>query len=132
MSTLSLSNNSVENITENNDQNLDLIIRTGTESISSESTKYFDPKNISESTYIPLRRLKDRPVYISCPHCKDFILTEIKRRPGFKSIISCCFVSIFAFCGCCFIPCFSKKCTDAIHICPQCSKIIAIWERKLI
>ena len=111
-------------ITENTDKHV-------TESISSESTKYFDPKSLSENSCIPLHKLKDRPVYILCPHCKDFILTQIKRRPGFKSIISCCLINIFAFCGCCLIPCFSKKCTDAIHTCPKCSKVIAIWERKI-
>lgn len=75
--------------------------------------------------------VKDRPVYISCPHCEEFILTCVVRRPGIRSLLSCCLLSLVAWCGCCFLPCCSNKCTDAVHKCPKCRKVLAVWERKI-
>lgn len=75
--------------------------------------------------------VKARPVYLKCPHCQQFILTQVKRRPGFRSIISCCLLSLITWCGCCLVPCCWGECTDALHECPICRKVLAVWERKL-
>jgi hypothetical protein len=75
--------------------------------------------------------VKNRPVYLKCPNCQDFILTRVKRRPGFRSIISCCLISLVAWCGCCLIPCCLGRCTDALHECPNCRKVLMAWERKI-
>ena len=78
--------------------------------------------------YFPV---KDESVYLKCPHCEEFILTKISKRPGVRSLIFCCLISLVTWCGCCLIPCCLDGCLDFIHKCPECDEIIAIWERKL-
>ena len=71
-----------------------------------------------------------KPVYLRCPHCQELTLTRVKRRPGLKSLLGCLAVGLVAWCGCCLVPCFSRKWQDSIHNCPHCKRVITVVESK--
>lgn len=71
-----------------------------------------------------------KPVYLRCPHCQELTLTSVKRRPGLKSLLGCLAVGLVAWCGCCLVPCFSRRWQDSIHKCPHCRRIITVVEGK--
>lgn len=82
---------------------------------------------------LPIRnRIKtSQPVYLKCPHCCQFTLTTVQRRPGIKSVLSCLAVGLVAWCGCCFVPCCMRSCQDTVHSCSHCRKVIAVLERRV-
>jgi LITAF-like zinc ribbon domain len=70
-------------------------------------------------------KLKSRPSEVVCPLCKEKIVTIISKKPGASAwnlcLTLCCLC--FPFCLC---PLFCEPCSDTLHKCPKCAKIICI------
>ena len=83
------------------------------------------PPNSDDSLYFG-----EEPVYIKCPYCQKYGWTRLKSAIGITTLLSCCFVNLFCWCGCCLVPCCRRSCRDLVHRCSDCGECVRVVERK--
>ncbi|KAJ8724900.1 hypothetical protein PYW07_015858 [Mythimna separata] len=67
------------------------------------------------------------PMSITCPSCKEVIVTRIEARANTKTH-TCAFVLCFMCCWpCVILPYFVNKCRNLDHYCPHCSSYIGSY-----
>ncbi|XP_007906581.1 lipopolysaccharide-induced tumor necrosis factor-alpha factor homolog [Callorhinchus milii] len=67
---------------------------------------------------------------MTCPACKEQIITNIHHMPGALTWLVCSGLALFGFVvGCCLIPFFMDSLQDVKHTCPNCSMYIGTFKR---
>lgn len=68
-----------------------------------------------------------KPASITCPSCKEVIVTTIKTRPNTGTHMCAMMFCFMCFWPCAVIPYFVDKCQNLDHYCPHCSSYIGSY-----
>ncbi|KAL0992858.1 hypothetical protein UPYG_G00100230 [Umbra pygmaea] len=86
------------------------------------------PSTPAPEVILDIERLPPCPSQTQCPHCREFITTEISTSIGEAACLACVTLSVFGcVAGCCLLPFCIANCKDIKHKCPKCrSSIVTI------
>ncbi|XP_043919251.1 lipopolysaccharide-induced tumor necrosis factor-alpha factor homolog [Protopterus annectens] len=64
-------------------------------------------------------------VYMTCPFCRSYVITQLYSKPGKRAWTVCCILGFLGLdLGCCLIPFCIESWKDVTHICPVCRNIL--------
>ncbi|CAG9323788.1 unnamed protein product [Blepharisma stoltei] len=66
------------------------------------------------------------PETIICPFCHNKVVTELVYKRGTMSLLGCCGLLSIGCIPCCILPLIMKSCKDGYHLCPKCSRTVAV------
>lgn len=69
--------------------------------------------------------LGDMSTEVTCPHCRQTVLTNVQKRAGNTAWIICLILCCFCF-PFCIYPLICDPCLDTYHICPACQNVISV------
>ncbi|XP_029949736.1 lipopolysaccharide-induced tumor necrosis factor-alpha factor homolog [Salarias fasciatus] len=74
--------------------------------------------------------LGDDPVQITCPKCRQAVLTQVDYTSGLLTYLSCGGLLLCGCVfGCCLIPFCVDRLRDARHSCPSCRAVLGTYKR---
>ncbi|XP_072532543.1 uncharacterized protein [Salminus brasiliensis] len=79
------------------------------------------PSYPAPQVILDLQKLPPRPTPTQCPHCAQYVTTEVSAVVGGTAWLVC-MVCTFVCCiaGCCLIPFCTNSFKDIVHKCPKC------------
>ncbi|XP_077979875.1 LITAF domain-containing protein-like [Glandiceps talaboti] len=69
------------------------------------------------------------PVSMTCPHCRQQIVSSVYFEVGTMAWLICFFLWFVGAWCCCFIPFCMDSCKDAVHKCPSCNNHLGTYSR---
>ncbi|KAL8614052.1 hypothetical protein ACOMHN_026269 [Nucella lapillus] len=71
-----------------------------------------------------------KPCSVKCQHCGYNVITTVTRSNGtFAKMAGLLICMSGGILGCCLIPCCTKSCKDATHLCPKCDREVGRFTR---
>ncbi|CAG8470367.1 11304_t:CDS:2 [Paraglomus occultum] len=86
------------------------------------------PRRCKSSIASPFLKYPDFPIKIQCPHCSQFVTTDVRYRNGACTYLlasGLLVTTVILF----WVPFYLKATKDAKHVCPHCSNNLGIKHR---
>ncbi|XP_067317477.1 lipopolysaccharide-induced tumor necrosis factor-alpha factor homolog isoform X1 [Anolis sagrei] len=89
------------------------------------------PQQLGTPIYVANQLVfQDRPVQMTCPSCRQLIITRIEHKAGTLSWISCGTLFLLGcWVGCCLVPFCVDAFLDVDHFCPNCQALLGCYKR---